>query len=290
MRKRFFEWVEGDSRGFVETLDKITMIEGQYFYNFISGEVCNMRFISKMTKNPADLRGKVMVEVPSPSDTWTFGEITTGKFKDAHDELIEYPPLEDIVGATGTGDTIDLGNSQLGKKKMIPPKYRGEMWGLPNIDDYFVDDESTPMPEQQQVPAQPVVLQEPAAIATPAAETLSESLPVDAPVYPAPGYASPQTELNPTPALSTGMPAASSDPIQILAKTCKKHSTEVKLTVTIDLPSKSVYSMVNDEFENGGPAFVDCLISQIDVNEIIDSLRDALLVAYTKADVAQNEQ
>ena len=50
----------------------------------------------------------------------------------------------------------------------------------------------------------------------------------------------------------------------------------------MDLPSKAIYKMVSEEFENGGTAFIDSLISNLDVNDVIDSIRTALILAYSK--------
>ena len=74
------------------------------------------------------------------------------------------------------------------------------------------------------------------------------------------------------------------DPVRILAKTCKKHPTEINLTLNINLPSKAIYDIAESEFENGGKNFVDCLVEDIDITEIVKNISVALKQAY-----AQNE-
>jgi hypothetical protein len=60
-QRRYFQWLDGENAGQVETRDNITCTDGEYFFNFKSGEACNQRFISQMTRNAADLKGKVMI-------------------------------------------------------------------------------------------------------------------------------------------------------------------------------------------------------------------------------------
>ena len=52
----------------------------------------------------------------------------------------------------------------------------------------------------------------------------------------------------------------------------------------MDLPSKAIFKMVSEEFEDGGTAFIDCLIANLDVNDVIDSIRTALVIAYSKCE------
>ena len=54
----------------------------------------------------------------------------------------------------------------------------------------------------------------------------------------------------------------------------------VSLSLTINLPSKSIYNIAKAEFDNGGEKFVDCLVEQMDVNEIVKSISDALRMSY----------
>jgi hypothetical protein len=103
---------------------------------------------------------------------------------------------------------------------------------------------------------------------------------VEKPQVPQPTYVSPTVEVS-KPATTVHEP---NDPVKILAKTCKKRDTDIDLTISIKLPSKAVYDIAADEFENGGDKFIDCLIEGVDVNSIISALRNALVEAYTLAD------
>lgn len=264
-RTRYFQWIDGELSGKVEILTNITSVDGEYFYNFLDGESCNLRYISKMTSTPAALKGKVMVEIASPQDPWVATTITATTYKNAgSDEIVVVPPLEDITSTTtnGNGQNLDIGKSVLGTKQFKAPKYAGPFSDLPSLDDYFIDDtvDAQPSATKQAVPALKV-------------ET---PLPASAPV-----------QEQPTSQASTSTTVfqhsiSKDDPIEILAKTCKKHPTDINLTITMDLPSKAIYKMVSDEFEEGGIGFINCLISNLDVNDVIDSIRTALILAYSK--------
>ncbi len=254
-RARYFQWLDGENAGKVETLSDISCVDGEYFYNFVGGESCNERYISPMTRNSVDLKNKFMVEIINPSDTWGFETIKMGKYTymdpAAGEQTVDVPPLEDITGASGNGNSLNIDKSKIGEKSYTPPRYRGEMLPLPSYSEYNGDyvEDVTPM----RIPA-----------STPE------------PTYVQPTVVAP-TVVN-RPVSISGV--AESDPVKILAKTCKKHPTEVSLSLTINLPSKSIYNIAKAEFENGGEKFVDCLVEQMDVNEIVKSISDALRMSY----------
>lgn len=118
----------------------ITSFDGEYFYNFESGEICNQRYIARMTRSKGELKNKVMVEIISPNDPLKVEEIKLGVFKTADEQYIDVPPLEDITGAVGSGNSINLENTHLGKMRLTAPKFAGPYPELPSLDDYYVDD------------------------------------------------------------------------------------------------------------------------------------------------------
>lgn len=262
-RERYFQWLVGDLSGTVEVLDKIRQEEGEYFYDFKSGESCNLRFISKITSDPMTIKDMFMVEIASPNDTWKFETITTKKTQimdpEAGETTVEVPPLEDITSAAGNGSSINVEHSKIGTTKFVAPKYKGPMFELPSFDDYMeVEEEIKPVKKRQE--SKPVQKAE--------QENIVETIPTE------------------TPKISA---AAETDPVRILAKTCKKHPTEIKLFLTVNLPSKSIYQIAESEFENGGKNFVDCLVENIDITEIVRSISDALHDAYKSNEDANTE-
>lgn len=253
-RQRYFQWLDGELAGTVETLVDITQEEDEFFYHFASGESCNLRYIAKMTNDVGEIKDKFMVEILSPNDPWVTETISTKRVQvmdeNAGEIFVEAPALEDITGASGAGANLNIEKSKLGTKKYRAPRYKGPFYDLPNIDDYMKDEEipAPKKPEIQQVQREELVI--PTPTTTPKISNVSEA-----------------------------------DPVRILAKTCKKHPTEINLTLNINLPSKSIYNIAESEFEDGGKNFVDCLVEDIDITEIVKSLSVALRQAYAEGEV-----
>lgn len=253
-RQRYFQWLDGELAGTVETLIDITQEEDEFFYHFASGESCNLRYIAKMTNDVGEIKDKFMVEILSPNDPWVTETISTKRVQvmdeNAGEIFVEAPALEDITGASGAGANLNIEKSKLGTKKYRAPRYKGPFYDLPSIDDYMKDEEvpAPKKPEIQQVQREEPVISTPTV--TPKISNVSEA-----------------------------------DPVRILAKTCKKHPTEINLTLNINLPSKSIYNIAESEFENGGKNFVDCLVEDIDITEIVKSLSVALRQAYAEGEV-----
>lgn len=259
-RARYFQWLDGENAGKVEILTDISCVDGEYFFNFNSGESCNQRFISQMTRNSADLKDKFMVEIINPSDTWGFETIKMGKYTymdpASGEQTVDVPPLEDITGASGNGNSLNVENSKIGKKRYTPPRYKGEMLPLPSYSEYSTEfADAAPVPHR--------------------------AVPVE-PAYEAPATPGISARLNNAKVNISGV--ADNDPVKILANTCKKHSTEVNLTLTINLPSRAIYNIAKSEFENGGKKFVDCLVEEMNISEIVKSVSEALRVAYEESE------
>ena len=274
-RPRYFQWLQGENSGIITKLVNITEMDGEYFYNFEDGESCNLRFISQMTSSPAALKDKFMVEVVSPNDPWRVEQISTGFFKDAmSQENVDVPPLEDITGASGNGNSIDISKSAVGTMKYVAPRYKGPMYELPSLDDYFYEDNSTAPVKKHKLDGATAIFKKTVPEPAPEPEVVIPSTP---PPVVTPEYIRPTVE-------TTYEEPSTSDPVRILAKTSKKRDTDIDLTISIKLPSKSVYTIASEEFEDGGSKFINYLIEGIDINSIISELRNALTAAYESSD------
>lgn len=269
-RKRYFQWLDGDSEGTVEVLNTIECIEGEYFYNFESGERCNVEFISPMTRDVHSLKGKVMVEIANPNDKWRSEIISTHTYTymdpTAGEQHVEVPPLEDIVGAKGNGQNLNLDESNLGKKKFYPPRYKGPSQPLPSYEEYADDNYYEPTTK-----ASSVVTRE-REIPAPTRKAEEVQIPQPQPVQQVQPIKQEQISNN---------QVVNNDPVYILAKTSKKHDTEIELTLNINLPSKAIFALAQSEFENGGQRFVNYLVDEIDPQVILSALKVALLDSYT---------
>ena len=274
-RPRYFQWLQGENSGIITKLVNITEMDGEYFYNFEDGESCNLRFISQMTSSPAALKDKFMVEVVSPNDPWRVEQISTGFFKDAmSQENVDVPPLEDITGASGNGNSIDISKSAVGTTKYVAPRYKGPMYELPSLDDYFYEDNSTAPVKKHKLDGATAIFKKTVPEPAPEPEVVIPSTP---PPVITPEYIRPTVE-------TKYEEPSTPDPVRILAKTSKKRETDIDLTISIKLPSKSVYTIASEEFEDGGSKFINYLIEGIDINSIISELRNALTAAYESSD------
>ena len=250
-RSRYFEWIAGEDAGEILTLESISEIDGEIIYNFDNGDSCNQRFISKVTGSEFDLKGKFMVEINSPANPWTIEDEKSKMYSDrSMSEPVEIPSLKDVV-SNGQGISSGI--------VLVPPKGKQRLVELPSIEEYEIVPETL---------VQQPVIDEPAP-----EKVQSIQSPVDT--------KSDNSEKSVQDREDKTEPQ-SFDPIGILVGGCKKHPTEVQMSVTINLPSKTIYSIADAEFENGGDKFIDYVIKGVKVDMIIDSLKTALKESYSQ--------
>lgn len=254
--RRYFQWLVGDDQGKVVELVDITQEDGEYFYNFDDGESCNMSYVCAATTDKNALRGKAMVEVPGPYNAWRFEEVKTGSFTTAEDEHIVIPPLEDILGQDKDGNL----SSAVGTKRLIPPKSNPiKGMPLPSVQDYLR------RPKEEK-------LQQSSGVMVTIKNDLGEESVKEVVKTPAHIEEERREEKKSN--------VNEHDPVYILMKTCKKHETEISMTVNISLPSKSTYNFAKSEFEGGGDKFIEMLTSTIDTTSISESIKKALKDVY----------
>lgn len=263
-KRRYFQWIDGEMKGDVVTLENIEEFEGETFYNFDDGESCNLRFISKMTNSQADLKNKFMVEVESPSNVWSFEEIKPHKYVDESmkGEDIDIPSLHDILQAHGESTNIE--RSDIGTEKLVPPRREQRLIELPSIDDFPSENkvtESKPVNDVKPVDeTKPVVKSEDSTGDEPTTDTHVQD-------------ESKQDAVEQKKNISF-------DPVRILVDSCKKHDTPIDLSLSMKLPSKYIANIASSEFEDGADKFIDCIVEDIDIKLIISELKSALKDAY----------
>lgn len=262
-RKRYFEWIAGEDIGNVVSLENIEEFDGEVFYNFDDGESCNLRFISKMTNSVADLKEKFMVEIENPSNPWTFETVQSKKYVDESmkGEDIEIPTLHDILQARGTSANIE--NSDIGMEKLVPPKRQQRFVELPTIEEY---QRKTKVLENKPKPGKIDTVK----------ENIKNENDVDVKQVVEMGHS--ENSIKDEPIQQN---VSSMDPVRILVNSCKKHDTPVEMTINMKLPSKYIYNIAVNEFEDGLDKFINCIVDGIDTKMIIEQLKDALRLAYT---------
>lgn len=289
--KRYFEWIDGDDKGKVVTLDYIDIEKDNMgrtteIYYFDNGDSCPKEFISPMTmfagelkkRNPDGSPGspKFMVELDTPTNVWTFAEVkghtvNLGVSNGSGDGTRFVAPLEDIL-ADGNGRVARTFNIVPPKNKIIRER------PLPKASDYPVD-------EPESVVEQPKV--EPEDLNPNVVITNDTNLVPNHPLSaPQEYYASSDT--NDYYAIDNqrfGFSVAKQedDPVSILVSTSKKVEKEVNMKISLMLPSKELYSIASTNFEDGESKFINNIVKDIDVSSIIAALQDTLLESYRNA-------
>ena len=217
-----------------------------------------------MTSNPVDLKEKFMVEVENPYNIWTFETIEAKTWKnESTGEVDEIPTLHDFIksDAGGGAQTANVHDSDLGKDRLVPPQKKQSLRPLPKKEEFeekpveIAAPSADPAEKVQEMPKNAEISED--------KETFEESVISERKVSP-----KQNKKVNPA------------DPVAILVDTCKKHSTEIPLTLTIELPIKTLYYIANNEFDNGGDKFIDYIVDGIDTQIIIDALKVSLKKAY----------
>lgn len=87
---------------------------------------------------------------------------------------------------------------------------------------------------------------------------------------------------------SSNKPSASSDdPVYIMMEKAKKVDTEVNMTLTISLPSKRLFEVAAESFDNGDKKALDYIIDNIDISEIKESLKMGIAAMYGEVHLSE---
>lgn len=78
-------------------------------------------------------------------------------------------------------------------------------------------------------------------------------------------------------------PKYSDSPIYSIVSKCKKKNVTVPLMLDIQIPSKSIFNLIQEEYdEESVEDFFNIILSEIKIEDIKNCLRDALYTSYTK--------
>lgn len=79
--KFYFQWLKGDNCGLVEELDYIDTDDGEEFLHFVSGNICNKRFIAKLNSKPTQVSEPniLMAMIETPFKKWNIERKITGQ-------------------------------------------------------------------------------------------------------------------------------------------------------------------------------------------------------------------
>jgi len=77
------------------------------------------------------------------------------------------------------------------------------------------------------------------------------------------------------------------DPVYIMMDKSKKVDTEVNMTLTISLPSQSLFDVVSESFEDGSNKALEYIIENIDIKDIKSALRAGIDSMYTNKPIVK---
>ena len=80
------------------------------------------------------------------------------------------------------------------------------------------------------------------------------------------------------------------NPVWLMLDKAKKVDTEVEMLLTLSLPSKDLFKIVEDSFENGAEDAINYIINNIKTDKIKSSLKKALLSAYKEETNSPSEE
>ena len=103
---RYFQWLAGERRGDLVVFDKVVQEDNVIYVTFKDGSRINQNFIAEL--NERNVSGKMMAEVESPNNLWSFKERITGNQKRVEQDWesqikYEVPSIEEIMLADGEG-------------------------------------------------------------------------------------------------------------------------------------------------------------------------------------------
>lgn len=76
------------------------------------------------------------------------------------------------------------------------------------------------------------------------------------------------------------------NPLEVLMCNAKKHLTNINMDIEITVPSKSLYNLIINEFDDKySDLFFDYIINNIDINVIKNALKTGLKNAFSQSDI-----
>lgn len=219
--QRYFQYLAGERQGEVLVFDRVETDEDLVFVTFKDDSRCNEEFILPI--NDRNWDGKLMAEIESPKNCWTFSEKWVGREEERW-SLPEDSP---------DGERHLVQPLVKGKKKVTPkaPKRTSSNFGQI----------SNPEPIATVTPDNGLIVQQGASIDV-------------------------------------------TDPVYMMMDRAKKFDTPVIMDLVISLPSKSLYEVAKESFEEGGEKVIEYIISNLDNQKLKDSLKVALKFAYGDED------
>ena len=286
IEKRYFQYVAGDNVGEIKTLKGAICEDGITYLEFTDGELMNRDYVAPITNRRADLKHKMMVEISSRDNAWTIEDIKERTVKLGDDKYAKHvPPIEDYIGMSGSGENTTV-DSRIGGKRLVPPKHKVEPKPLPTAkEETFSGATEEEIREAYGSSASSTTLK------NESTDIDSQNIEEAVVVEDVPNKVEPKKEevkkqvveqQKPQPASQLVKKSSldATDPVAILVGSSKKAEYELPVTLTIQLPQKSLYNIVAEQFDGGREKFIQYILDSLDISEVIKSIGEALKVSY----------
>lgn len=318
--KKWFQHLAKEQLGSVVQLVGIEEDDDMILFHFSDGSKCNVEFIGALNDTKAFDNNMVMAEISDPKNIWTFTEkVIVPKTKRAIDrdgQEWEIPdPYYDPKGDKGP-------QKEVKKIVGIPPRAvnrtKLEKFGISlgepeqesviavsepkilNAQEAIIEAKKSPKNEQNALPLNNTIAGESEhAVIRPSYLELNPIVggtwTVDAEkikeIQIVKGDKNVLIDtLKALEIFSEGNKVVENpkkkyenDPIYILIEKCKKKEAQINISVNAALPGKSIYNLIKDEYDEADlGTFFDILIDNLDTQIIKDSIKKALIEAYSK--------
>jgi len=80
------------------------------------------------------------------------------------------------------------------------------------------------------------------------------------------------------------------DPVTIMLDKSKKVDTEISMDLTVSLPSKDLFNIIKTNFDDGDKKTLEYIINNLNIDDIKNSLKDALQTMYNEFEINHNIQ
>ena len=270
---RYYQWLPNTGNdGEIVKLRNIYYDNDIVFYEFSDGEICNEEFIAPYTTSLKDIKGKMLVELSSRNDTWQQDYIKSKAISDPNIQSErggqrEIPPLDDILNSSN--DVIE--NSAIGKYRLVPPKSNKTILPI-DYKDYMSNEDLIKM-GLIEAPKEVVKNIEEEIIVKPTKEEIETDIIK---------YEKDDINNQEDIVVETTKKTEETNPIAILVNASAKNPITIPMELTIDLPSKDLFNIVKNNFEDGSEKFIDVILSHIDYDMLVSSLKEALTNAYNE--------
>ena len=271
--KFYYQFLPGsNNEGEVCLLTNMFVEDGEIYYEFDNGEICFSELIADFTTNQNDLKDKVMVQLASRYDKWTFDDATNNIDKSA---------LIDVKKEDGGDFQIPTYNDRYSSNGSIIKYNAPKIIGAtnvkkPDLKDFlsYNDQVLLGVIDENLAPKYEPTVDEITNVNISAVDKSDNSIIIC------------EKEIEPKAIITNNININnqkdySNDPVAILVNKSAKFTSDISMTLSIDLPAKSLFKIAKDNFDKGDETFIDVILSDIDYSTIKKSLRDALLNEYS---------